>query len=246
MNHLFDQSLLDRASPMTPAHRGGDAGGFASDTSAGLLTMLIDEFAHGALIVNPQRWILQANTSARRELHKSVVLTNNCGRLTACVDAEQELLDTALQKAAHGQRSLIDLKYAAAVFSVAVVPLNRHSAGPCENVALFFSRPDLDESAVFSAFARSQRLTRTEQQVLTHLCRCLSTPEIARQMGVAVSTVRSHVRSLCAKTQTSGVRELVNRVSVLPPLAPLLPELNRQPTGHGMVAPPLYDSLKMH
>ena len=39
-------------------------------------------------------------------------------------------------------------------------------------------------------------------------------------MKVAVSTVRSHVRSLCAKTQSSGVRELINRVAVLPPVAP--------------------------
>jgi len=32
--------------------------------------------------------------------------------------------------------------------------------------------------------------------------------------------VRSHVRSLCAKTASSGVRELVNRVAILPPVAP--------------------------
>lgn len=40
------------------------------------------------------------------------------------------------------------------------------------------------------------------------------------QMKVAVSTVRSHVRSLCAKTSTRGVRQLVNLVAALPPLAP--------------------------
>jgi len=40
-----------------------------------------------------------------------------------------------------------------------------------------------------------------------------------------VSTIRSHVRSLCAKTGSSGVRELVNRVAVLPPVAP--PDLAR-------------------
>ncbi len=246
MDHLFDSSLLDAASPMSPAHGKDGVDSAAPDTSAELLTMLIDELAHGALIVNPQRWILQANASARRELHKSVVLTNNRGRLSACNEAEQPVLDAALQKAAHGQRSLIDLKHGAAVFSVAIVPLNRHNAGVCENVALFFSRPDMHETAVFSAFARSQRLTRTEQQVLALLCRCLSTPEIAVEMAIAVSTVRSHVRSLCAKTQTSGVRELVNRVSMLPPLAPVSPELTRQPAGVAIIPPPLYDSLKMH
>jgi DNA-binding CsgD family transcriptional regulator len=56
--------------------------------------------------------------------------------------------------------------------------------------------------------------------VLGILCQGYSAPEIAVQMNVAVSTVRSHVRSLCAKTRSSGVRELINRVAVLPPVAP--------------------------
>jgi DNA-binding CsgD family transcriptional regulator len=83
------------------------------------------------------------------------------------------------------------------------------------------SRVGVSESGVFGAFARNHGLTHTEEQVLVFLCRCLSTPEIAIQMKVAVSTVRSHVRSLCAKTASSGVRELVNRVAILPPVAPL-------------------------
>jgi DNA-binding CsgD family transcriptional regulator len=35
---------------------------------------------------------------------------------------------------------------------------------------------------------------------------------------VAVSTVRSHVRSMCGKTHSHGVRALVGQVAVLPPL----------------------------
>jgi DNA-binding CsgD family transcriptional regulator len=42
-------------------------------------------------------------------------------------------------------------------------------------------------------------------------------------LNVAVSTVRSHVRSICAKTRTSSVRELVQRVAILPPVAPAFP-----------------------
>ena len=59
--------------------------------------------------------------------------------------------------------------------------------------------------------------------VLGFLCQGHSAPEIARHMQVAVSTIRSHVRSLCAKTRSSGVRDLVNRVAVLPPVAVVLP-----------------------
>jgi DNA-binding CsgD family transcriptional regulator len=38
-----------------------------------------------------------------------------------------------------------------------------------------------------------------------------------------VSTIRSHVRSICAKTRASGVREIVRRVAVLPPVVPAFP-----------------------
>jgi DNA-binding NarL/FixJ family response regulator len=40
--------------------------------------------------------------------------------------------------------------------------------------------------------------------VLAILCQGYSAPEIAVQLNVAVSTVRSHVRSLCAKTQSTA------------------------------------------
>ena len=72
-------------------------------------------------------------------------------------------------------------------------------------------------------FARRHGLTPTEQHVLALLCEGLSAPQAAKQLHVAVSTVRSHVRSLCAKTRARGVRELVTRLAVLPPVAPAFP-----------------------
>ena len=60
--------------------------------------------------------------------------------------------------------------------------------------------------------------TPTEEQVLAILCQGYSAPEAARQLEVAVSTVRSHVRSMCTKTAANGVRALVGQVAVLPPI----------------------------
>jgi hypothetical protein len=39
---------------------------------------------------------------------------------------------------------------------------------------------------------------------------------------VAISTVRSHICSIRQKTQTGSIRELVNRVTVLPPITSVL------------------------
>ena len=40
--------------------------------------------------------------------------------------------------------------------------------------------------------------------------------------AVAISTVRSHICSIRQKTQTGSIRELINRVTVLPPISPAL------------------------
>lgn len=192
------------------------------DPTPALLASLVDELAHGVLLVTAQCRILHANQVARRELEHAAVLGADRGELKVLMPADAKAFQHAMAKAVAGKRSLIKLAADGVDFTLALVPLQRQPGVPCERVALVLSRRlGVSESGVFSAFARSHGLTQTEEHVLVLLCRCLSTPEIAVQMDVAVSTVRSHVRSLCAKTASSGVRELVNRVAILPPIAPL-------------------------
>jgi DNA-binding CsgD family transcriptional regulator len=140
---------------------------------------------------------------------------------TACPDVAKTLQD-ALGKAVRGKRSLVSLTAAngAGALTMAVLPMPGDTAGVPGHVALIFSRASVCETLMLCFFARTHGLTTTEEHVLGILCQGYSAPEIAVQMKVAVSTVRSHVRSLCAKTQSSGVRELINRVAVLPPVAP--------------------------
>lgn len=191
------------------------------DSAPALLALLVDELAHGVLVVSAQGKILHANQAARRELDHAVVLGAERGELKVLMPADAKAFQNAMGRAMAGKRSLIKLAAEGVDFSLALVPLQRQATIPCDRIALVLSRVGVSESGVFGAFARNHGLTHTEEQVLVFLCRCLSTPEIAVQMKVAVSTVRSHVRSLCAKTASSGVRELVNRVAILPPIAAL-------------------------
>jgi len=191
-----------------------------TDSVPALLACLVDELAHGVLVVSAQGKLLHVNQAARRELDRGVVLGAERGELKVLMPPDAKAFQTALSKAIAGKRGLIRLAGEGADFTLALVPLQRQMGVPCDRIALVLSRVGVSESGVFGAFARNHGLTHTEEQVLVLLCRCLSTPEIAVQMKVAVSTVRSHVRSLCAKTASSGVRELVNRVAILPPIAP--------------------------
>jgi DNA-binding CsgD family transcriptional regulator len=211
---MQNAGLLDAGRPRSR----GEA---ETDSTAALLTLLVDELAHGVLVVTAQSRILHANQAARRELEHAAVLGADRGELKVLMPADAKAFQNAMAKAVAGKRSLIRLATGGVAFTLAVVPLQRLPGIPCERMALVLSRLGVSESGVFGAFARSHGLTQTEEQVLVFLCRCLSTPEIAVQMEVAVSTIRSHVRSLCAKTASSGVRELVNRVAILPPIAPL-------------------------
>ena len=195
--------------------------GFDS-SGADLLGLLVDELAHGVMIVNTQGWILHANRAALGALQRGVGLATTHGGLKLKSVSDQNRLALALSKAASGKRSLVRLEDAGGSTNLAVVPLSRQIAGPCDRIALLFSREAVCEPSLFASFAHSHRLTRTEEQVLQLLCRCHSAPEVAVQMKVAVSTIRSHVRSLCAKTSTHGVRQLINLVTALPPLAPAL------------------------
>jgi DNA-binding CsgD family transcriptional regulator len=98
------------------------------------------------------------------------------------------------------------------------VPLRTTVARVSPAIALILSRASVCDALMLCFFARSHGLTPAEEQVLGILCQGYSAPEVAVRLHVAVSTVRSHVRSLCTKTHSNGVRALVGQVAVLPPL----------------------------
>lgn len=213
MNTLLTAGLLDASLPQdaTRPHAGPD-----------VLSLLIDVLGHGVIVVSERGQIIHANRAARTELNRHRVLNQVGWEVHAMTPADCKILQSALGKAGvAGKRSLINLSGAGLTLTLAVVPLKPDADAWGARIALFFARAEVCESGMFGFFARSYGLTQTEEQVLAILCRGLSTPEIAVQLKVAVSTVRSHVRSLCAKTGSSGVRELVNRVAVLPPVAPV-------------------------
>jgi DNA-binding CsgD family transcriptional regulator len=195
------------AAPQEEAHEGMGSG----------LAQLVDELAHGVLMLAADGLVLHANQAARHELARRQLPCAGYRLVQSLRPEQAQALADALQKASDGKRSLAALRLGEGpVLPVAVVPLKGDGS---PRIALIFSRASVCDSLMLCFFSRAHGLTPTEELVLGILCQGCSAPEIARQMKVAVSTVRSHVRSLCAKTRSSGMRELVKRVSVLPPVA---------------------------
>jgi DNA-binding CsgD family transcriptional regulator len=203
---------------LAAANLGADGSG---PLGAGL-ALLMDEFAYGVVIVRTDGRLLHANQAAHHELGRRRVLGLRQHVLATCVAEDAAILHDAIARAASGKRSMITLAGEGPSLTLVVLPLNSEGASRPHSAALIFARATVCDSLMLGFFARSHGLTRTEEQVLDILCQGYSAPDIAAQLNVAVSTVRSHVRSLCAKTRSSGVRELVNRVAVLPPVGPSL------------------------
>jgi len=188
------------------------------------LSLLMDEFAHGVLLASAKGQLLHANQAARHELARRRVLAVHEGQLHTTDTAQSKILVQALAKAETGRRSLIDLRSPTRQrFSIAVVPLRPERPLQAPSIALIFARASVCDAVMLCFFARTHGLTPAEEQVLGILCQGFSAPQIAVQLNVAVSTIRSHVRSMCAKTHSNGVRTLLGQVAVLPPIgaAPL-------------------------
>lgn len=194
----------------------------ASAAGSGL-ALLMDELAYGIVVTSLENRVLHANKAARLELARSRVLEMRSQLLHSGAADNQKILQEAMVKVAHGKRSLITLIAPDGFrLTMAVIPLRPDHPGAAAKAAFMFSRASVCDPLMLCFFARSYALTATEELVLGILCHGYSAPQAATQLKVAVSTVRSHIRSLCAKTRSSGVREMVNRVAVLPPVAPTL------------------------
>lgn len=208
------------------AQEGIKEGGREAGNAAGPVTglaALMDEFAHAALVTALDGRVMHANQAARHELVRGRVVALHQGVVQACRPDSDTELHLALGRAGEGKRSLLHLDaIEGPPIPVAVLPLKAHVGEP-PRAAIIFARQAVCDPLMLGFFARRHGLTPTEQQVLGILCEGLSAPQVAEQLHVAVSTVRSHIRSLCAKTRSNGVRELVGRLAVLPPVAPAFP-----------------------
>lgn len=109
--------------------------------------------------------------------------------------------------AADGDRYLAD-----------VLPLTtgaRHEAisTPTAVAAVFVRKAAINAPSSPEILARAFRLTPTELRVLLAISTGGGVPEVAESLGVADTTVKTHLRSLYGKTGTSRQAELVKLVA---------------------------------
>jgi DNA-binding CsgD family transcriptional regulator len=206
-----------RAAPSQPAESTREGGG-------GFLARMLDEIDYGMLLVNGDGQVVYLNHMARHEIDRDHPLQLQ-GRLLRASQAQDiaPLFD-ALAAAQRGLRRLLMLGSGENRVSVSVVPLGQAGLGAAFASAasaatlLVLGKRQVCEKLSVQGFARSMSLTPAETRVLEMLCGGTPPSEVAERLGVAMSTVRTQIGSLRAKTGAGSIRELVRQVAVLPPL----------------------------
>lgn len=180
----------------------------------------LEEIDYGLILVNPEGVVQYANHLARHELARNAFLRAEHGRVTSQSPLQAEELARGIRLAARGRRQMLSLRHGKDSLAVACVPLFQPDEGESASVLLMLARRTGAKNLALSFFAREHRLSPTEEAVLRELCDGLDVHEIAHAHGVCESTLRTQVRSLRDKTDSSSIRQLVQRVAALPPVVP--------------------------
>ena len=224
--------------PALPSHQLGYIGNKPSALSGqdqAVLANVLDEIACGVIVLDAQGQLIHHNLAGHLVLQKAKCLQLKKGVVAPVEEADANPFQQALAKALNGKRSMLTLGTQPPT-AIAVVPLDRHSSyefhqGAADQatsshrlsansakIAIIFSRSGMCEALMMSFFSRAYHLTRSEEQILSLLCTGLTAPEMAQQLRVGEATVRTHIRNICAKTDSNGIREIVKRLALLPPL----------------------------
>ncbi len=178
-----------------------------------LLARALDELDYGILLLDAGGAVLHANHRARRMLGADQPLQLLGEQLRARDPRDVAPLYDALHAAAgRGLRKLLQLGSGPARMLAALVPVDTGVA------ALMLARDHVCEDLSIECFARSHGLTAAETRVLAALARGERPSAIAAACGVKLSTVRTQIGSIRAKTGAESITVLVRRVAALPPM----------------------------
>jgi DNA-binding CsgD family transcriptional regulator len=231
--HEHHEPALARSDDADAAHRGDafDLGPYGREGR--LLMLALDELDYGLVLLSRTGRLRFANRSA---LHKCIPgsglrLVNE--HLHALDERADQQLKRALDGAATGRRSMLNLKGGQDMVSIAVVPMGRDTeigrggdaaegAGHEASALMVFGRRQVCEPLSVEFFAREHGMTLAETAVLRELCQGITPAEVASRSGVALSTVRTHISSLRMKTGARTIGQVMHMLTVLPPIVPVL------------------------
>lgn len=217
---MFDLQIPPTAHP-TRAY-GGPERRNAASLAWRWLAAALDEIDYGMLLVDDALQALHVNSAARRELDAAHPLMLQGRSLQARHPRDVPALQGALDGSQRGLRRMLAIGEEGHEVTISVVPLPTIGADARRATLVMLGKREVCGELAVQGFARTHGLTPGETRVLAALCRGVPPTSIAASHGVAISTVRSQIGSIRAKTGASSIRELVRQAAALPPLMTVL------------------------
>jgi len=189
----------------------------ADSLSSHWMSLVLEELDYGVLLLNAAGRVLHCNLAARRSLDESHPLEISAMQIRSRAAKDAAPLADALLKAEReGRRCLLRLGEGERRANVVVVPLNKNVSQAA--VLLVLERGQLCGDLAAQWFALRYGLTPTETEVLKALSAGVRPNFVAERQGVAISTVRTQIQSIRAKSGADSIAELMRQLAVLPPL----------------------------
>jgi DNA-binding CsgD family transcriptional regulator len=180
-----------------------------------------DSLAASMFLVDASGRIVHANAAGHKLLHAGDMLRTAGGRIIVTEASAQQALQDSLLAAERGDAAVGTKGIALPLtdrdgeaYSAHVLPLTsgaRRATGIATHAvaAIFIHRAALNVQAPPELMAKRFRLTPTELRVLLAIVEVGGTPEVAQALGVAESTVKTHLKRVYEKTSVGRQADLV-------------------------------------
>jgi DNA-binding CsgD family transcriptional regulator/PAS domain-containing protein len=178
---------------------------------AGTLRAALDALTAAALIVEPGGRILFRNASAETELARGCVFRESKGRLTAVTPGAAQLLASFRSSGSilRGRDAELQDQSGSHVLHAIWVRLETAVQDLGSPILILLRKPEAGLRTPLSATAARYSLTAAETQVLAQALNGQTLEEAAAILGVARSTVKTHLDAIYRKTDTRRRAELV-------------------------------------
>ncbi|MGZ5804387.1 MAG: helix-turn-helix transcriptional regulator [Xanthobacteraceae bacterium] len=225
-NGMVDEEMRRRLALVVPHVRRAILVGKAIDfktAEAAALTGILDELSAGLVLVDRCGRIVHSNTAGNEILDANDFLRSAGGRLVAADPQLDQSLRQAISAAGEIHANVEGMALPMTAhngerYVVHLLPLN--SGARCRTgavysavAAVFVCKAAMDSLSSPEVIGKAYKLTPAELRVLLAIVQIGGVPEVAAALGVAETTVKTHLGRLFEKTRTGRQADLVKVVA---------------------------------
>jgi DNA-binding CsgD family transcriptional regulator len=186
---------------------------------------MLDGLSPAIFLLDAEGQIVHGNAAGRSVLDKAEVLRAVHNRLTAIDPQVDQALHAAFLAAGKndaengGKGSALPMKdragerYVAHVLPLTASEKRRTGAAPTAVAALFVRKAELEAEPSSEVIGKTYKLTPTELRVLREIVNVGGVRQVAGNLGVADTTIKTHLGRLFEKTGVSRQADLVKLVA---------------------------------